>query len=390
MTVNEMTTQAPPHRRFLDLMEKMKPRIAAVLPRHLTPERFVKIMLTAAMKTPKIYECTPESVMQSVMTAASLGLDCGGVLGSAYLIPFAKSYKDGDRWAKRMECQLVVGYQGMIDLARRTGHIESIHAVPVWKSDVFKIRFGLAQDIEHEPDPEVVESEENLRGVYAFARLKGGGIAGPVWMNKASIDAVRDQTMKKNRQTEKTGPWFDHYVSMALKTGVRRLFKWLPKSVELVESLDKAESEGGEVAASVLDDIIDSSATAIPVEPDEHPQGGGAQATQPAPANEIVARLRAAQNNKAVGGPVVAPAEPAVKPGGTSVTHGDRPAANTSAAQQSEPRPADSSDSPEDDDALYEAIYEDRNNPPKAGARKRRATTGPEQSGEDFMRSMGG
>jgi recombination protein RecT len=48
-------------------------------------------------------------------------------------------------------CQLIVGYRGLIDLARRSGQIESIEAHVVHENDRFTCRYGLDPKLEHEP-----------------------------------------------------------------------------------------------------------------------------------------------------------------------------------------------------------------------------------------------
>src|SRR5690349_18973964 len=122
--------QAAPGKNLQQLLESRKQAMAMVLPKHLSPDRLIKIALVAISKVPKLLDCNQESVLRSVMTAAELGLDCGGALGGAYLVPYGN------------DCQLIIGYRGMIDLARRSGEIVSIEARVVWKNDKFDVKFG--------------------------------------------------------------------------------------------------------------------------------------------------------------------------------------------------------------------------------------------------------
>ena len=55
----------------------------------------LKIALVAVSKNELLMKCSQTSILQSVMTAAQLGLDCGGALGSAYLVPFYDNKKGG-------------------------------------------------------------------------------------------------------------------------------------------------------------------------------------------------------------------------------------------------------------------------------------------------------
>jgi len=60
-------------------------------------------------------------------------------------------------------------------------------------------------------------------------------------MSRAEIDAV-----KRRSKGGGGGPWTTDYVAMALKSVVRRLFKWLPVSIELARAvgLDEAAELG--------------------------------------------------------------------------------------------------------------------------------------------------
>ena len=85
-----------------------KQSLADIAPKHITKERIVKLALIAASRQPKLYECTSESFLLSVMKSAELGLDCIGTLGQGYLVP----YYNGK--IKRHECQFIPGYQGLV------------------------------------------------------------------------------------------------------------------------------------------------------------------------------------------------------------------------------------------------------------------------------------
>ena len=58
-----------------DYIEVMKPAIQAALPSVMTPERFSRITLSALSANPKLKECTPQSFLGAMMTAAQLGLE---------------------------------------------------------------------------------------------------------------------------------------------------------------------------------------------------------------------------------------------------------------------------------------------------------------------------
>jgi recombination protein RecT len=220
--------------------EASAPSFAAVLPKHLTVERVMKIALTAAGRTPALLQCTPASLAQSVMVAAQLGLEAGGALGEAYLVPYGNT------------CTLIPGYRGLIALARRSGQIVSIEARVVHKGDAFSVRYGLDVAIDHEPDVDRVPKDDDVRAVYAVAKLVGGGVQVEV-MTKAEVDAIR-----KRSKAGSSGPWVTDYEEMARKTVIRRLAKYLPLSVEFANALVlQGQSEaGGAADYSQLSDVI--------------------------------------------------------------------------------------------------------------------------------------
>ncbi|WP_198647329.1 recombinase RecT, partial [Escherichia coli] len=108
---------------------KIKAQMALALPKHMTADRLARIATTEIRKVPKLASCDQASFLGAIMQCAQLGLEPGGALGHAYLIPFDKRQKVNGRWETvSTEAQLIIGYRGMIDLARRSGQILSISA----------------------------------------------------------------------------------------------------------------------------------------------------------------------------------------------------------------------------------------------------------------------
>ena len=103
--------------------ESVRSKIEAALPAWLSADRFLRVISSSAIKNPKIAACTPEAILISVMECAQLGLE--PILGRAYLIPYENRKQIGGRWVKVPECQMQVGYQGLVDLARRDPDVSS-------------------------------------------------------------------------------------------------------------------------------------------------------------------------------------------------------------------------------------------------------------------------
>lgn len=206
---------------------KIKAQMALALPKHMTADRLARIALTELRKTPALARCDQTSFLGAVMQCAQLGLEPGNALGHAYLLPYGNVV------------QLIVGYRGMIDLARRSGQILSIEARAVYAADKFHVSLGLNPDLIHEPNWDSGDRGE-LRFVYSVAKLKDGGTQFEV-MSRQDVERVRSQS-----KAGKSGPWVSHFEEMAKKTVIRRLFKYLPVSIELATavSLDEQAEVG--------------------------------------------------------------------------------------------------------------------------------------------------
>lgn len=215
-----------------DLLTKMLPQMAMASTKHLNPERLMRVTLTCMQRTPTLFDCTQHSLAGAVMTCSQLGLEPDPITGQAYLIPF-RNGRNGTT-----ECQLIIGYKGLVTLARNSGQVSTIQAVAVHEKDCFSYELGLEPTIKHKPSEEANPGE--MTHVYAVCRLKDGGVQFEV-MNKAQVDAIRSKSRAGN-----SGPWVDHHEEMAKKTVLRRLCKLLPMSVEMhaAVALDDAVETG--------------------------------------------------------------------------------------------------------------------------------------------------
>lgn len=204
------------------LLDKMLPQIKLALPKHLDPNRLLRIVLTTIQRTPKLLDCTRDSLLGCIVTCAQLGLEPDGMLGHAYLIPFWNSRKNAN------ECQLIVGYKGLLKLARQSGEIASISARVVHEKDEFRYQYGLHEDCVHVPSDE--EDPGSVTHAYAVFRLKDGSHHFDV-MTVREIERIRDKS--QGYKINKNGsPWTTDFDEMAKKTVLRRASKMAPASVE--------------------------------------------------------------------------------------------------------------------------------------------------------------
>ena len=220
-------------------------QMALAMPKSMTPDRLTRIVMTECRKTPALMKCAPESFYGAVLQCAALGLEPGSALGHCYLLPFG----NGKDKSGRPNAQLIIGYRGMIDLARRSGQIVSLQAWTVHAQDTFNYQLGLNPDIEHVPAS--VADRGPVTHVYAVAKLKGGGVQFEV-MSRAEIEKIRSASKAGN-----SGPWSSHWDEMAKKTVIRRLFKYLPVSIEAVRAVEIDEkTDRGE--ATTDQDFLDA------------------------------------------------------------------------------------------------------------------------------------
>lgn len=216
-----------------NLIESQKTELARALPKHLDPDRLARIAFTTIRTGKDLDKCSAESLLGALMTCAQLGLE-PGPLGHAYFVKYGS------------EATFILGYKGMIELALRSGKIVSLVAREVYQNDKFHVAYGLEDRLEHEP---VLTGERGpVIAYYAVAKLVGGGHVFVV-MSRADVETFRKRSRGKD-----SGPWVNDYDAMAKKTCIRRLFTYLPTSVELAQALAQDGQVRTEIKADALDD----------------------------------------------------------------------------------------------------------------------------------------
>lgn len=211
----------------------IRARMAQILPRHLSPDRMLRVCALAIHKTPKLLECDPVTLLGALMACGSFGLEPNTPLGHAYLIPFERRGNVNGKWQTiSVDVQLIIGYRGYIDLARRSGSLVSIHADVVYEGDEFSFEYGSNTHLRHVPKGD----REGRRAVWAYAHAQlTDGQAFEV-LPYERVLKIRDSSQgwitAKRHGKEAETPWgrFEH--EMASKTMIRRLAKYLPMAIE--------------------------------------------------------------------------------------------------------------------------------------------------------------
>lgn len=233
-----------------DYIEVMAPAIKAALPSVMTPERFSRITLSALSANPKLKECTPQSFLGAMMTAAQLGLEPNTPLGQAYLIPFKNH--------GRMECQFQLGYKGIIDLAYRSGEVSIIQAHTVYENDEFTYELGLDPKLLHIP---AKSNRGNPIAYYAMFKTKDGGYGFQVM----SISDVKEHAQKFSKSYG-NGPWQSNFDEMAKKTVLKKVLKYAPLKSDFARGLVQDGGVKCEISADMSE--IPDVGEYIDVDPD--------------------------------------------------------------------------------------------------------------------------
>jgi len=235
----QKTSQVQTLNTVSDLLTRYKEQIAMALPRHLTPERMIRVALTAVSRSERLQQCSPATIAGCVVQASILGLEPDGVLGEAYLVPFwNKDAPNGKGGKGAYECQLIPGYQGLLKLVRNTGELKTIDVQEVCENDEFDFAKGTDPFIHHKQS---LGDRGKITIYWAGATLNSGGQQFEV-MTVEQIEQHRDRYSK----SAATGPWKTSPEWMFKKTVLRKLIKLLPKSAQAqaAVSLDERAEVG--------------------------------------------------------------------------------------------------------------------------------------------------
>jgi len=249
LKAGEIAKQELPKNPVAAALLKAQSAMKAVLPKHITPERMSRMALGILRTNNSLAAAAkknPDSFAHAVVQAGQFGLEIGA-FGEAHLVPF------GD------EVTLIPGYQGLVKLAKNSGHVIDIYAHEVREHDKFKLVYGLSRDLQHEPlaergFPASPEKRGEIVGVYAVAIYRDQ--TRTFWaLSLADVLKTRDDSRgyKAAKARRKEHPWDTHFEAMARKTAVRALCNWLPKSPEMSAALafDHAHDRGNRVIMDV-------------------------------------------------------------------------------------------------------------------------------------------
>ena len=220
-----------------DLVQAQQPAIEAQLAGALNSGAFVRAAISEVQKSPELQQATASSVLGSVMLAAQLKLEIGPALGHFWLTP----RKDHGTWT----CLPIVGYQGLIELAYRSGRVLKIETFVVRKGDLFEYGANSERGRYFDWKPADFDQSREWTDAVVVAQIAGGGI---VWET-----LPKDKILARRPNNWERGPWKSNEVEMARKTLVREVAPYLPKSTEfgLAVQVTRQVEEGGARVESI-------------------------------------------------------------------------------------------------------------------------------------------
>ena len=236
-----------------DYVKAMSGEIAKALHSVITPERFTRMVLSAISTNPKLAECSPQSFLGAMMTAAQLGVEPNTALGQAYIIP----YFNGKQ--KCMEAQFQLGYKGLIDLAYRSGEVSIIQAQVVYEHDDFTYSFGLEPVLKHIP---AASDRGEPTYVYAMFRTKDGGFGFDVM----SMDAIHTFARQYSKSFS-SGPWQTNFEEMAKKTVLKKVLKYAPLKSDFLRGM----AQDGIIKTEVSEDMYTVPGTVVETDDETGP-----------------------------------------------------------------------------------------------------------------------
>ena len=238
--------------------DEYKHKFQMAVPKWLSVDRLLRVVFTSVLKNPKLLECTTESLMGAVMQCAQLGLE--PILGRAHLIPYRNNRKPG----KPLECQFQPGYQGLVDLAERSGKVETVKAHVVYENDEFEIEYGLNERLVHRPKMDgdrgkpigayTVWTRTTGVKTYTFMLLQD------IYRDFRSKSTAYNYAIKDKRSDT---PWIENEPEMLKKSLVKRHSKLEPASVEFMQAVevDNMADIGETSQVTMLNDLPDEETT---------------------------------------------------------------------------------------------------------------------------------
>jgi len=237
------------------LQEKYALQIAQLLPvtNKLGAERAISQAVLVISQNEALKECTPQSVIGSIMKAAMYGFNPNTEMGQCWFIPYNNNKQINGQWVTKKECQFQIGVRGWVKMLQNTGLVKRIINKAVHIEDEFSEVCGSKSEIIHKPCGKQV-TWETLHCAYAIIEIilkdsKGktlldatGQVITGVYdlvMYKEEIDRLRKKGVKTADKSKLQGGWVDDAGEMGKAKVLKKLIKdELSHSDELMGVVD--------------------------------------------------------------------------------------------------------------------------------------------------------
>lgn len=230
------------------------PSLEQVLTAYKMPvARLMRTVMVSVERLPKLMQCNRQSLLNSAMTAACLGLEVDGVTGQGFLIPF----KD--------KAQFITGYKGFNTMGARSGF--TLTSAVVREGDEFDMEQGTNPRIHHK---KMHGNEFNRKILLAYAIASMPGRT-PI-IRDLSIDEIMAIKNKAPGGSKADSPWNEPYVgfpAMAEKSAKRRLARDMPLNTMVMAAALEDQLDLGRPAYITPDKgvIIDGEPSSEPIQP---------------------------------------------------------------------------------------------------------------------------
>lgn len=213
--------------------------------------RFISSIVSAVQTTPKLQECSNQSILSAALLGEALNLSPSPQLGQFYMVPF------NNKGVK--EAQFQLGYKGYVQLAVRSGYYKRLNVLAIKEGELVhydplneEIEVNLIED-------DMVREETPTAGYYAMFEYENGFRKTMYWSRRKmmahaekysqafkmngggkSLELLESGKIPEKEMWKYSSFWFKDFDGMALKTMLRQIIsKWGIMSIDLQTALDK-------------------------------------------------------------------------------------------------------------------------------------------------------
>lgn len=220
------------------VLEANAPRIAAVLGKSMTPEKFAGVVIGLLREDENLLKCSPASIVMSAMRCAQLGFSPDRALGQCWLIP------------RKGKAEFQLGYRGLIALAYRSPLVAAVRYGVVAQGEEFTWRDGRNWQLDHVPGEDGWPANaEQTRAAWCVIDLRTGGQL-PRVMGRAEI-------IRHRQAGGGSGPaWRDNFAAMAVKTVIADACRRAPLETEVGRAIEidrMGDAGEGQPGGEILD-----------------------------------------------------------------------------------------------------------------------------------------